>query len=340
VTQVVNQATAGEDAALDRAGRELAMRLYRTMIRIRAFDEELGRLAQASQVRGLYYAQNGQEACAAGVASAMAPGDYLVTTYRGNGDQVAAGADMRRMAAEIFGRVGGYCKGKGGVMHIAAFDVGVLGATGVVGGGLPIATGAAYSAQVRGTQQVAFCTFGDGATNQGTFHESLNMAALWKLPVVYVCYNNQYAEGTPRRLHQVVEQISTRALAYGMPGETLDGMDPLAVFDGVTQAVERARRGDGPTLIEAVCYRLSGHYVGDPMVYVPKDEMAEWRERDPVPAFERRLAARGWLDDRSQVAVLADAQAEVAEAITFAQSSPEPEPEDVLADVYASGSRQ
>ena len=221
-------------------------------------------------------------------------------------------------------------------MHIAAFDVGVLGATGIVGGGLPIATGAAYSAQVRQSQQVAFCTFGDGASNQGTFHESLNMAGLWKLPVVYLCYNNQYAEGTVRRLHQAIDQISSRAQAYGMPGVTVDGMDPVAVYESVAQAAERARLGEGPTLIEAVCYRLSGHFVGDPMVYVPREEMAEWRQRDPLPTFAARLTAQGWLDNQARAATLAEAQVEVAEAIAFAQASPEPDPEDLLTDVYAS----
>lgn len=317
------------------ADRELALKLYKTMVRIRTFDEELGKLSRASKVRGLYYAQHGQEAAASALGACMRPGDYIMTTYRGNGDQVAAGADLRRMAAEIFGKSTGYCKGKGGVMHIAAADIGVLAATGIVGGGLPIATGAAYSAQVRGTSQVTFCTFGDGASNQGTFHESLNIAALWKLPVVYLCYNNQYAEATARRLHQSVAQISTRAVGYGMHGLTVDGMDPEVVFDAISDAAARARRGEGPSLIEAVCYRYSGHFVGDQMVYVPKEELAAWRARDPLTGYERTLRGRSWIDDAEVGAIARSALDEVTAAIGFAEQSPEPDLSELTTDVYA-----
>lgn len=315
--------------------RELALRMYQMMVRVRTFDEELGKLSRANKVRGLYYAQHGQEAAAAALGACLQPRDYIMTTYRGNGDQVAAGADMRRMAAEIFGRSTGYCKGKGGVMHIAASDIGVLAATGIVGGGLPIAAGAAFSAQVRGSSQVTFCTFGDGASNQGTFHESLNIAALWKLPVVYLCYNNQYAEGTARRLHQSIDKISTRAVGYGIPGHTVDGMDPEVVYDAVAEAAARARRGEGPSLIEAVCYRYSGHFVGDQMVYVPKDEMEAWRKRDPLAGYERRLRERGWIGDAAVDEIARAAREEVAGAIAFAEVSPEPDVSELTTDVYA-----
>lgn len=315
--------------------RELALKLYRTMVRIRTFDGELGKVSRAGKVRGLYYAQHGQEAAAAALGACMRPGDYIMTTYRGNGDQVAAGADLGRMAAEIFGRSTGYCKGKGGVMHIAASDIGVLAATGIVGGGLPIATGAAYSAKVRGTSQVTFCTFGDGASNQGTFHESLNLASLWRLPVVFLCYNNQYAEATARRLHQTIAQISTRATGYGIPGTTVDGMDPEAMFDAVHAAAARARQGDGPTLIEAVCYRYSGHFVGDQMVYVPKEEMAEWRARDPLERYERTMRERGWIADAKVEEIARGALDEVSAAIAFAEASPEPDLSELTTDVYA-----
>jgi pyruvate dehydrogenase E1 component alpha subunit len=305
------------------------------MLRIRAFEQTMRTLALASQIRGLYYSQSGQEAVAAAIGAASRASDYLVTTYRGNGDSIAKGAHMDRMVAEILGRATGYCAGKGGVMHIAAVEQGVLGATGIVGGGLPIATGAAFSAQVRGTDQVTFCSFGDGASNQGTFHESLNLAGVWKLPVVFVCQNNQYAEATARALHQAIERIGDRASAYGMPGVTVDGMDPEASYAAIAEAAERARRGEGATLVECLTYRYAGHFVGDAMVYMPPDELEAWRKRDPVAVYRAVLVGEGLVTEDEAATFERDANAEAESAVEFARASPLPEAEELLTQVYA-----
>ncbi|MCA1648200.1 MAG: thiamine pyrophosphate-dependent dehydrogenase E1 component subunit alpha, partial [Chloroflexi bacterium] len=286
----------------------------------------------------LYYSQRGQEAVAAAIGAASRADDYLVTTYRGNGDSIAKGARMDRMVAEILGRTDGYCAGKGGVMHIAAVEIGVLGATGVVGGGLPIATGAAYSAQVRGTDQVTFCSFGDGASNQGTFHESLNLAGVWNLPVVFVCQNNQYAEATARHLHQAVDHIAERAAGYGLPGVTIDGMDSQACYSALTEAADRARRGDGATLVECLTYRYAGHYVGDAMVYMPADEIEAWKARDPLVAYRRYLVEQGSVSPEQAEAFERDAQVEVVAAIAFARSSPSPDVHSLSTQTYAESS--
>ena len=309
--------------------------LLRTMLRIRAFETLMAELALGGQIRGLYYSQRGQEAVAAAMGGASRPDDYLVTTYRGNGDSIAKGARMDRMAAEILGRVDGYCRGKGGVMHIAAFEIGVLGATGIVGGGLPIAVGAAYSAQVRGTSQVTFCSFGDGASNQGTFHEALNMAGLWKLPVVFVCQNNQYAEATARAAHQPIDRIGARADGYGMPGVTVDGMDPEASYAAIAAASERARRGDGPTLVECVTYRYAGHFVGDAMVYMPREEVRAWTPRDPVETYRARLVEQGVVSGQEADTMEADARREAEAAVERARRSPPPDEAELLRHVYA-----
>ena len=317
------------------ARSDVRRELLRTMCRIRAFEELMGELVLGGQVRGLFYSQRGQEAIAAAIGAAGRPDDYLVTTYRGNGDSIAKGARMDRMAAEILGRVDGYCRGKGGIMHIAAFELNVLGATGIVGGGLPIAIGAAYSAQVRGTEQVTFCSFGDGASNQGTFHEALNMAGLWSLPVVFVCQNNQYAEATARQTHQPIDRIARRADGYGMPGVSVDGMDPDACYDALRVAAERARRGTGPSLIECVGYRFAGHFVGDPMVYMPKEELAYWKARDPVDTYRARLVDEGVLSRAEADQTWQDAVAEARRAVESARSSPPPDQSELLEHVYA-----
>jgi TPP-dependent pyruvate/acetoin dehydrogenase alpha subunit len=316
-------------------GNTVRRTLLQTMLRIRAFEATMRGLALANQIRGLYYSQSGQEAVAAAIGAASRADDYLVTTYRGNGDSIAKGARMDRMVAEILGRASGYCGGKGGVMHITAVEMGVLGATGIVGGGLPIATGAAFSAQVRGTDQVTFCSFGDGASNQGTFHEALNLAGVWRLPVVFVCQNNQYAEATARTLHQAIERIGDRAAAYGLPGVTVDGMDPEASYAAILQAAERARRGEGAGLVECVTYRYMGHYVGDAMVYMPREEVETWQQRDPVRTYRARLVSEGVVSEAEAARIEQDAQAEAEAALAFARNSPLPEPEALLTQVYA-----
>ncbi len=318
---------------------EVQRELLRTMVRIKAFEDAMKDLVLASEIRGLYYSQRGQEAVAAALGVASRADDYLVTTYRGNGDSLAKGARMDRMVAEILGRAEGYCGGKGGVMHIAAVEIGVLGATGIVGGGLPIATGAAYSAQVRGTDQVTFCSFGDGATNQGTFHEALNLAGLWKLPVVFVCQNNQYAEATARRLHQAVERIADRAAGYGLPGATVDGMDPEPCYAAMMEAAERARQGQGASLVECLTYRYAGHYVGDAMVYMPPDELRAWKARDPVVTYRQHLLSQSIVALEEVETTEREAREEAAAAVEFARASPRPDVSALTTQVYAEASR-
>jgi TPP-dependent pyruvate/acetoin dehydrogenase alpha subunit len=313
--------------------REQLLELYRRMWLIRAFEERAIELFTAGELPGFIHSQIGQEAVCVGACANLRPDDYLTTTHRGHGDLIAKGARLDRMMAELFAKETGYCRGKGGSMHIADFSLGVLGANGIVGAGLPIATGAALSAQLRGTDQVALSSFGDGATNIGAFHEALNLAAVWQLPVVFLCQNNEYAESTPRLAHQRVANVADRAAAYGMPGAVVDGMDVVAVHGVVREAVERARAGGGPTLVEAKTYRFLGHYVGDTDVYRTKEEVAEWRERDPILAFRAKLAGDGVLSPGDDE-VEAEARAAVEEAVEFARRSDPAPVAAAFEDVY------
>ena len=312
------------------------LELYRQMLLIRRFDELALELRLAGRIHGVVHPYIGEEAIAVGVCANLRPTDRITSTHRGHGHCIAKGADVRRMMAELFGRRDGYCKGKGGSMHIADFDVGMLGANGIVGAGFPIAAGAALAAQLGGTDDVAACFFGDGATGAGAFHESFNVSAIWKLPIIWVCENNGYAVETPITAGLARTDVATFAQSYGFPGVSVDGNDLLAVYEAARSAVERARAGQGPSLIECKTYRRSAHAVRDalPAEKRSAEERADWQARDPIAAVERILAERGLLETAGP-ATRERVERELAEAVAFAEASPYPAPEEALEDVFA-----
>lgn len=315
--------------------REDLLDAYRKMRTIRAFEEELHHLVMAGQLTGFLHLCSGQEAVAVGVVSQLDARDSLASTHRGHGHCIARGVDPNAMMAEIHGRATGVCRGKGGSLHIADLSLGMLGANGIVGAGIPIAVGAALTCRYRRTGGVAVAFFGDGAANQGAFHEAANLAALWQLPVLFVCENNGYGEATPAEFATSVRDVAERASAYGMPGVIADGMDFFDVREKAAQAIAGARRGEGPTLLECKTYRYHGHYVGDTKAYRPAaEEEAMRRERDPLDRFERSVVSRGWLDAVALRAVDAEVALRIRDAVAFARSSPEPEPEELHRDVY------
>ncbi len=308
---------------------------YRKMVTIRQFETLAGELFAASKIPGFIHLSIGQEASAVGVCSCLRADDYLTTTHRGHGHMISKGADLKKMAAELFGKKTGYCKGKGGSMHIADFSLGILGANGVVGGGLPIITGAGFSIKMRKTDQVAVCFFGDGAANRGTVHEAMNMSCIWKLPVVFVVENNQYASTTPQGYACSVRDMSSRAAAYNMPGITVDGNDLLQVRDAAQNAVERARKGEGPSLIESRTYRIRGHYEGDPQAYRSGEEIADWKNKnDPIKRFADDLTRNGMLTPTLKEKIWAEVEAELADAFAFAEESPFPDPREAMQDLF------
>lgn len=308
--------------------------LYQSMVLIREAEETLIRLFSQNRMPGFIHSYIGEEATAVGVCAALRPDDYLTSTHRGHGHILAKGGDLKLFFAELYGKADGYCKGKGGSMHVADAGLGILGANGIVGGGIAIAAGAALAAKMRGTDQVAVSFMGDGATDIGAFHESLNLAAIWDVPVVFVVENNGYADFISQRDHQRIEKISTRAASYGMAGETVDGNDVEQVMRAAADAVGRARSGLGPTLLECVTYRWRGHFEGDPQPYRGQDEVAAWKERDPLLLTEGRLAERGELDAAERDAIREAARAQVAEAVEFAEAGAIPEPLSALEDVF------
>jgi TPP-dependent pyruvate/acetoin dehydrogenase alpha subunit len=315
--------------------RERLIDAYRTMRTIRVFEQTLNELSQAGKVPGFLHLYAGSEAVATGVCAHLGPRDWVASTHRGHGHAIAKGVDLDGMMAEIFGRRTGICKGKGGSMHIADVDRGMLGANGIVAGGIALAAGAALSAKVLRTGGVAVSFFGDGAANEGAFHETLNLAAIYRLPAVFVIENNGYGEATPVEYHASVRDLAVRAQAYGIPGVIADGMDLFDVLAKAGDAIARARRGEGPTLLECKCYRYYGHYVGDPLTYRPKDEAERVRAtRDPLDAFERRVAADGALAAADLRRVDDEVAAAVAAAVKHAEGSPPPEPGDLTTDVY------
>lgn len=311
--------------------------IHRRMVRIRIFEEQAGRLSEAAKIPGALHLYVGEEAVAAGVMVHLSADDQITSTHRGHGHLVAKGGDFKRMYAELFGRATGYCKGKGGSMHISDLDLGMLGANGIVAGGPPIAVGAAFSNQYRGTDRVTCCFFGDGASNEGSFHEAANMAALYQLPCIFVCENNGFGEFTPQRDHQAVKDIADRASGYGMPGVIVDGMDAVAVYEAAGEAIARARRGEGPTLLECKTYRFYDHVGvrGMGVSYRTDEEVLEWRQRDPIALLEGRLIELDVLDQAGIVAVHDEVLAEAQEAILFAESSPFPEASELFTDVYS-----
>ena len=311
----------------------LHLDLHRKMLTIRKFETLVARLYSGGEIPGFVHLCIGQEATAVGVCSCLEKSDFITSTHRGHGHLIAKGGDVKRMMAELFAKRTGYCKGKGGSMHIADPSLGILGANGIVGGGLPMSVGAGYSARLRQSGQVAVAFFGDGATNEGTFHESMNMAAAWKLPVVFVCENNNFGVGT--RYDRVVGQtdIAKRAIGYGMPGVPVDGNDVLAVREVAQQAIDRARAGEGPTLLVCRTWRHRGHFEGEVVGYWDPQELAEWKQKDPITRLASVLEAEG-----VSSGVLAEAEPEVDQlldrAVEYARSSPPPAPEEALQDLY------
>jgi pyruvate dehydrogenase E1 component alpha subunit len=308
---------------------------YRKMVEIRHFEEKVFELYAKNLVPGTVHLYAGEEAVAVGVCSSLRKEDYITSTHRGHGHCIAKGADLRRTMAEILGKKTGYCKGKGGSMHIADFSIGMLGATAIVGAGLPIAVGAGLSIKLKGKDQVVACFFGDGASNQGTFHEAVNMASTWKLPVIFVCENNLYAMGTCQSRVMNIENIADRAAAYGVPGVVVDGNDVVAVYEATQKAVERARRGEGPTLIECKTYRHKGHSRVDPAKYRPKEEVEAWLRRDPIKQLRERLLKTSAMNEAEIQQIEKEVSSEIEEAVEFATKSPFPAPEEALEDVYS-----
>lgn len=315
--------------------KERLVEMYSKMVKIRCFEEKVFELYGQNLVPGTIHLYTGEEAVAVGVCSSLRADDYITSTHRGHGHCIAKGADPKQTMAEILGKKTGYCKGKGGSMHIADFKVGMLGATAVVGAGLPIAVGAGLSIKLRKTDQVVACFFGEGASNQGTFHESLNLASAWLLPVIFVCENNLYAMGTRQSRIMNIEDIAARASAYGIPGAAVDGNDVLAVHETSGQAIKRARSGAGPTLIECKTYRHKGHSRVDPAKYRPKEEVDGWLARDPIKRLRAKLLSDELLTEDEVEKIERNISSQVQEAVDYAVESPYPRPEEALDDVYS-----
>jgi pyruvate dehydrogenase E1 component alpha subunit len=309
--------------------------MLRVMLMIRQFDQRALELYREGAMRGSTHPYIGMEAVAVGACAALRPADRITSTHRGHGHCLAKGGDPRLMMAELLGKATGYCKGKGGSMHIADVDAGILGANGIVGGGIGLATGAALAAQLAGRDDVTLCFFGDGALNQGVLHESANLAAIWKLPVVFICENNQYAMSARADAFTSVPDPAVRAIAYGFPGVGCDGMDALAVYGAVADAVALARSGGGPSLVVCVTYRYFGHHVGDPLNYRDKAEVDVWRQRDPIERFEEALTAAGILPPGDAERLRAEVAQEIEAAVAFAKASPEPEVDALMEDIFA-----
>jgi pyruvate dehydrogenase E1 component alpha subunit len=310
--------------------------MYERMALIRVFEDTTQRQFADGQIPGFVHLYAGEEAVAVGVCTHLTDADYITSTHRGHGHCIAKGVDVAGMAAELMGRATGICKGKGGSMHVADVSKGMLGANGIVGGGYPLACGAALTAKMQGTGAVAVCFFGDGASNQGTFHESLNLAAIWNLPVVFVCENNGYAEATTFGYHCSTDDVASRAQGYNVPGVVVDGLDVIAMFEVAGEAIARARRGDGPSLIEAKTYRFYGHEEGDAATYRTDAEVEAFKARDPLAKLADRLLAQGIATDADLERITADAQAIVDAAYAAGAAAPWPDPAEVDTDVYVS----
>jgi pyruvate dehydrogenase E1 component alpha subunit len=310
--------------------------IHRRMVRIRHFEETAGKMMEDGKIPGALHLYVGQEAIAAGIMVHLADTDQITSTHRGHGHLIAKGGDFDRMFAELFGKATGYCKGKGGSMHICDMDLGMLGANGIVGAGPPIAVGAAFANKFKDNGAIAVTFFGDGASNEGSVHEAANMAGLYKLPIVMVCENNGYGEYTAQRNHQAIVDVADRAAGYGMPGVVVDGMDAIAVYEAAGEAIDRARSGGGPTLLECKTYRYYDHVGvrGMGLSYRTDEEVAEWRKRDPIDMFEARLSDQGIMSGDDIAAVHQAAHDELDAAVQFANDSPMPDAATLLDDVY------
>jgi acetoin:2,6-dichlorophenolindophenol oxidoreductase subunit alpha len=313
---------------------ERMIEMYTVMTRIRTFENRVSELFAAGKVPGFVHLYVGEEAVATGVCANLRDSDYITSTHRGHGHLISKGGDVKLMMAELFGKKTGYCKGKGGSMHIADADLGILGANGIVGAGPPLATGAALACKYQGKDTVAVCFFGDGAANQGTTHEAMNLATCWKLPVVFINENNLYGISSCTINSMCVPNIADRAGAYDMPGVTVDGNDVMAVYEAAQEAIKRARQGQGPTLIECKTYRHRGHFEGDPCVYRNSKELEEWKEKDPIPRFEQRLIDLGVLTPEKMQEIKEAIKKQIVEAERFAEESPYPDPNEIMEDVY------
>lgn len=309
--------------------------LYKQMWVIRYFDEKVDQFFAKGMIHGTTHLCVGQEATAAGAIAVLREDDKITSTHRGHGHCIAKGATPDRMMAELFGKATGYCKGKGGSMHIADLDKGNLGANGIVGGGIPLAVGAALTSKMKQKGYVVLCFFGDGATNEGSFHESLNLASIWKLPVVFFCENNQYGMSGSVKEMVNIENLADRAVAYGIPGKVVDGNNILEVMEVTHEAVEHARSGKGPVLIEAKTYRWKGHSKSDARKYRTREEEQEWRKKDPIKRFKEYLIDKGLLTEEKAEQLREEAFQEIEDAVKYAESSPEPAIESLLEDVYA-----
>ena len=308
----------------------------RQMYLIRRFEEKAEECYMRGLIHGTMHLSIGQEASAVGACMSLTDSDKITSTHRGHGHCIAKGAEVSKMFAEFFGKETGYCRGRGGSMHIANVEKGNLGANGIVGGGIPIAVGAALAAKHLGTNAITVCFFGDGANNEGAFHEALNIASVWKLPVVFVCENNKYGMSTSTERSTAVKQIATRALAYDMPGDTVDGNDFSAVAEAVDRAVCRARGGDGPSLIESLTYRWRGHSRSDRNRYRTKEEITAWQEKDPILRMSNMLTEHGIVDSARIMEIESEVEQIIEAAITFAMESPDPVQADATKYVYAS----
>jgi TPP-dependent pyruvate/acetoin dehydrogenase alpha subunit len=324
--------------------KEKLLWMYTNMLTIRHFEERVAELywenkapvfnIASDPLPGEMHLYNGQEAVSVGVCAHLRPEDAVAGTHRSHGHLIPKGVDIKKMMAELLGRKTGLCQGKGGHMHL--FDPSLhFGCGGIVGGGIPHAVGAALAFKKQGRDNVAVTFFGEGAANIGAFHESLNLAAIWKLPVLFVCEDNLYAISVPKSKSTSVASNAERAAAYGFPGVLVDGMDVMAVYEAAGEAIDRARRGEGPSLIECLCYRYRGHFEGDPQLYKPEGEEEEWRKKDPIPRFQEKLIGQGVLTEEDATKVQEEVKAAVEEAVTFARESPYPEPEEALQHVFA-----
>ncbi len=319
--------------------KELLMRMLRRMMLIRRFDETVKELVQRGELVGAAHCYIGEEAVAVGACAALRDDDYITGNHRSHGHPIAKGGDVRKAMAELLGKSTGFCKGKGGSMHLADFSIGILGESGIVASALPVAVGAAMGTKMQGTDRVIVPFFGDGASNQGACHEAMNLASIWKLPVIFLCENNQYAVTTHFSDVVAVENISDRAVAYNMPGVLVDGQDVLAVYEAVKMAVARGRAGDGPSLIEARTYRYEDHSEGLSRIirepYRSDEEVAEWRKRDPIELHKKALLEQDVATQQEIDHVESEVAAAIEEALQFARESPYPTPDDLFGDMYA-----
>lgn len=316
---------------------ETKIEMLRGMLRIRMFEEKIQELYLAGYIPGSMHLSTGQEAIPVGFCMNLRQDDYLLSSHRGHGHVLAKGGEYKYMMAELYGKETGYCKGKGGSMHFANIEIGILGTNGIVGGGICIATGVGFSSKYLKSERITACFFGDGAANTGAFHEGLNFAAVLKVPVIFIIENNQYAISVPRKLSDCLTDLSIRASSYGMPGETVDGNDVIAVYSAAKRAVLRARSGEGPTLIECKTYRWHGHHAGearDGLIYRSQEEIDTWKKRDPIKRLKNALLTEGIISDRDIEEMGRGFQQELEEAIAFASDSPYPGESDLLKDVY------